>query len=79
MKLQKKHLVTLYKVIQGTEGVLTLAEGRKRDTFNKPLLEHTQQFEQDRLKIYEKYANSTKDGKPDLSDGNYHFNKKNAP
>jgi len=78
MQLEKKYLVTLYQLVQGTEGVLTLAEGRIRDAFNKPLYDHTHQYETDRVKIYENYCDK-KDGKPDISDGKYHFNKKNTP
>jgi len=73
MKLEKRYLEVLYKTIKGTEGVLTLAEGRIRDAFMKDVTEATTQFENDRRVIYEKFCTKTDDGKPDVSDGKYHF------
>lgn len=73
MKLEKKYLEVLYKTIKGTEGVLTLAEGRIRDAFMKDVTEATTQFENDRRVIYEKFCTKTEDDKPDVSDGKYHF------
>ncbi len=78
MKIQKKYLEVLYKTIKGTEGVLTLAEGRIRDNFMKPLFDATEQFENDRKKIFEQYCVKEEDGTPKIIDSNYHFSKDEA-
>lgn len=79
MKLQKKYLEVFYKTVVGTEGVLTLAEGRVRDSFMKPLTEVTKQLEEDRKKIYETYCEKDKTGNPDITDDQYHFKTKDVP
>lgn len=75
MVLAKKELEILYHVIRGTEGKLTLSEGRKRDLFFKDLVEVLKVFEADRKIIFEKYCEKNEDGTPDISDDKYTFSK----
>ena len=79
MKLEKRYLEIFFKTIKGTEGVLTLAEGRIRDAFMKTLTDVTSQFENDRKVIYEKFCTKSEDGRPDVSDGKYHFKTEEVP
>jgi len=66
----------LFNVAKGTEGVLTLPEARIRDNFLKPIIELTQNFYDDREKIYREYCIKNEDGTPALKDGTkYEFNK----
>lgn len=78
MILAKKELEVLYHVIRGTEGKLTLVEGRKRDAFFKGVLEVLKQFEEDRKVIYEKFCDKKEDGTPDTDNGQYTFKKEVA-
>jgi len=76
MKIKKVQLETLFNVTKGTEGVLTLAESRVRDTFIKPLLEHTQRYLEDKQTIYKEYCLKDEKGEPQLVDGDkYEFPK----
>ena len=78
MQLHKKDLTILYQVLRGTEGVLTLSEGRVRDALMKPLTEATKQFEIDRNAIYAKFAQKgaiKKEGDKTT----WKFDKKNVP
>ena len=76
LKIPKKHLEIFYLTLKGTEGELTLSEGRIRDNFMKPLGEAYETFVKERTAIYEEFCDKDKDGKPDIADGNYHFSKK---
>lgn len=77
MKLQKRYLQLLYVVTKGTEGVLTLSEGRKRDLFMKTLHDVTVQYETDKKAILDKFCEKV-DGVPDIADGKYRFNEANT-
>lgn len=45
----------------------------------KPVFEALKTFEDDRYKIYVKFCNKDKEGKPDLTDNLFHFEPKVAP
>ena len=73
MKVKKVQLEPFFKVLRGTDGVLSLADARVRDAFMKPLGNHLDAFYADRAKIYESFSIKDKEGNPDLTDGNFHF------
>lgn len=74
MKIKKASLTALYLAAKETDGLLTLAEARIRDSFLKEITPELRTFEEDRKVIYEKFCKlDEKTGKCDLSDGNYHF------
>lgn len=79
MQLQKKYLETFYLTLKGTEGVLSLAHSRVRDSFLIPLTEALKTFEEDRKAIYAKFAIKKYGDMPDLADGNYHFKPEAVP
>ncbi len=70
MKIKKRDLEVLSNVINATEGILSLAESRIRDTFAKPLKEVTDTMIADREKIYVKFCMNKEDGSPDLTTNN---------
>jgi len=69
MQIKKSSLEILSSVLTGTEGVLTLADARIRDSFAKKLKEHVDTFVADREKIYVKFCLKDKKDKPDLLNG----------
>jgi len=78
MKLKKQHLEVLLNFTKGTEGQLSLAESRLRDSFIKPLSEVTQAYFDDRNKIYLAFCFKNEDGTPALKDGDkYEFAREN--
>lgn len=66
MTVKKSHLEVLFHSLKGTEGVLTLAESRIRDSFIKPVAEATETYFKDRTKIYETFCIKKEDGTPDF-------------
>lgn len=72
---KKSQLEVFFLTLKGTEGVLSLADSRIRDSFLKPLTEATQTFEQDRKVIYERFCTKDSNGDSDLSDNQYKFPK----
>lgn len=79
MQLKKQYLEPLFLLTQGTDGQLSLPEARVRDKFMKTVNEVTQEYEGHRKVIYEKFCTKTEDGKPDIADGKYHFDKEQLP
>ncbi len=80
MKLKKSNLEALFNLTKGTDGVLTLPEARIRDQFIKQLEDLTNNFYQDREKIYRAYCVNLEDGTPDLKNGNqFQFTLENLP
>lgn len=78
MNLKKSKLELLFNFTKATDGALTLAESRARDTFIKPLVDLTQTYLNDRDAIYKEFCFKNEDGTPDLKDGNqYQFDRKN--
>jgi hypothetical protein len=73
MNIKKGNLEVLFKVLQGTEGRLSLAESRIRDAVVKPLFELLKTFEGDRRAIYDKFCTKAEDGTPDLTGDQYNF------
>jgi len=71
--MQKRYLEILFQVLKGTEGVLNLAESRKRDSFIKEVGKALETFYADRLAIYVKFCRKKEDGTPDIIDDKYHF------
>lgn len=76
MKIKKQQLETLFNFTKGTEGLLNLADSRLRDSFLKPLADKTQEFFDDRDKIYQTFCIKNEDSTPDFKDGDkYQFEK----
>lgn len=67
MKLQKKHLVILYKVLSNTESD-SLTSGRALDLFLESLKQETIRFELDEQKIYINMCIKDETGKPTLTE-----------
>ncbi len=75
MKLQKKYLEVFYRSLEGTQGVLSLKDGRIRDAYFKELTEKLKTFEEDRTKVYTHYCRKNEDGTPFIEKDMYYFDK----
>lgn len=75
MKVKKQNLEVFFKVLRGTDGVLSLQDARVRDAFMKPLGAAVDTMGAERNKIYDKYCTKDEDGNPDTTDGRYKFEK----
>lgn len=73
MKIKKLYLPIFYYALKGTEGQLSLAESRVRDSAMKMIREPAATFEQDRTKIFTTYCDKDEKGKPKIEDGKYSF------
>lgn len=71
MKLEKRLLEVFYQTLSDTS--LSLADARIRDSRLKVLKDFLEQYYQERTTIYESFCIKNEDGKPDTSDGKYHF------
>lgn len=71
--MKKSNLEVLFNVLKGTEGVLNLAESRRRDVYLKPVLTALETFYKDRNTIFEKFCTKKEDGTPDIHEEKYSF------
>lgn len=79
MKIKNGQLEVIIKVLNATEGILSLADARIRDKFGKTLSEAQQLFNANKELIFKKFCTKKEDGTPDTKPGDtpgkiqYHF------
>lgn len=73
MVIKKGNIELLFNVLKGTDGKLSLADARIRDTFLKELIVSNDTFVADRKKIFETFCKKNEDGTPEVTNNQYTF------
>ena len=68
LRIKKDHLELLVKILNTTNGKLSILDSRVRDRFYMALDKEYKLFFQERKDLYEKFCIRTEDGKPDLTE-----------